>query len=67
MKYDLPFLGCNAAIISFIRLQFGSLICSHVAGISLIRLELGRLLCGCAVGISLICVNLAACSAAVLE
>ena len=47
----------NAAIISFIRLQFGSLICSHVAGISLIRLELGRLLCGCAVGISLICVK----------
>ena len=45
----------NAAIISFIRLQFGSLLCSHVNGISLIRLELGRLLCGCAVRISLIC------------
>ena len=48
----------NAATISFIRFQFGSLLCSHVAGISLIRLELGRLLCGCAVGISLICVKL---------
>ena len=45
----------NAAVISLIRLQFGSLICSHVAGI---RLELGRLLCGCAVGISLICIKL---------
>ena len=32
----------NAAIVSFIRLQFGSLLCSHVAGISLIRLELVR-------------------------
>ena len=48
----------NAEIRSFIRLQFGSLICSHVAGISLIRLQLGRLLCGCAEGISLICVKL---------
>ena len=44
----------NAAMISFVRLQFDSLIC-HVAEI---RLELGRLLCGCAVGISLICVKL---------
>ena len=45
----------NAPMISFIRLQFGSLLCSHVAGI---RLELGRLLCGCAAGTCLICVKL---------
>ena len=46
----------SATIISFIGLQFCSLLRSHVAGISLIPLELGGLLCGCAVGISLICV-----------
>ena len=45
----------NAAIISFIRLQFGSLLCSHVAGI---RLDFDRLLCSYAVRIRLICLKL---------
>ena len=31
----------NAATTRFIRLQFGSLLCSHVAGIRLIHVKLG--------------------------